>query len=627
MAPRQLSNTLPKNFVFSALDEPTTPERPSTSIDVPPPLTRHSFSSGRLRINRVRAGTDVCARMELDRDLFRLPVSPDIPLPSIEAPPSPLNLGPVVSDDTISDGRFLAPPHRRMECVTPPAQTELVESCDTGNAWPSWDQSPLTITRSGSSCSNDSDSSIESIDTLTSRPSVGSFTSDEGDHTEPKESKAGSAASPNKQKVERTHFKHKAWSQEMDNHLWNTYQMYLSDPTVTPFKMTPGAVPPLGVTTRVARVAKLNWQKNMRSTQAAPSPRTGSTGSTIKGPQTSRGPRTVKPVWPKSNRKIRQRLKLLCVRKFSITPHYHRMMQSRSPEPAPHGIPSSSGAYSTRDLGVSLATPHEAIRLTQLAEETEETGSHWKEESYSNHSHGTSHGTSRVELSSIPPRLGSPFAPSSTWSPASSSRRVDGIPRSARRQTFHVPARRLRRTTHLNMMTPRDQDEGFPLKSSVDIDPSDEEIRRRLSNYVQGNQLQDIGNGRVRIRSRGATMGAVGPRDVSQLFSPPYSSANEEETTPVAKLVNPLLDPAKGIEETTPATILFNPLLNLDGEAIKRLGSPFKADGDSQRQAPRRFIRHAPSSSDPSFGGMLNPFEEGISDAERIRRQILQQKN
>lgn len=297
------------------------------------------------------------------------------------------------------------------------------------------------------------------------------------------------------------------------------------------------------------------------------------------------------------------------------------MMQSRSPEPAQHGIAPSGGAYSTRDLGVSLATPHGSTPLTQLAEETE---SNWKEKPHSSHTRGLSHGTG---LSSVPPRLGSPFAPSHTWSPASSSRLVDATPRSARRQTFHVPARRLRRTTHMNMMTPRDQDEPFPLTSYAESNPADEEVRRRLSTYVQDNQLQDIGNGRVRVRSRGATMGAIGERGVSQLFSPPYSSATEEETTPAAKLGMPA-DPAKAHEESAPATMLFNPLLNLDGEGIKRLGSPFKLSGSSQGDMPpRRSIRHMHSSSDPFVEVMLNPFEEGISDAERIRRQILQQRN
>jgi hypothetical protein len=158
-----------------------------------------------------------------------------------------------------------------------------------------------------------------------------------------------------------------------------------------------------------------------------------------------------------------------------------------------------------------------------------------------------------------------------------------------------------------------------------------------LENYVRDNKFQDMGHGRVRIRNRGATTSAVNPRDMDQLFSPP-SSLNSgpiepEETTPVLKPP-------------------MNPLLDL-GENIKRLGSPFRIEGGhKRREAPKRATRRAPALSDPfSSGGTsypgpddntspmqvsparlhnkasgtlpYNPSEDGLSDAERIRRQIL----
>ena len=96
----------------------------------------------------------------------------------------------------------------------------------------------------------------------------------------------------------------------------------------------------------------------------------------------------------------------------------------------------------------------------------------------------------------------------------------------------------------------------------------------------------------------------------------------------------------------------MNPLLDL-GENIKRLGSPFRIEGGhKRREAPKRVLRQAPALSDPfSSGGPsyvrpddstspmqvspaqvhdkapdtlpYNASEDGLSDAERIRRQIL----
>ncbi|KAJ6086148.1 hypothetical protein N7486_010429 [Penicillium sp. IBT 16267x] len=648
MSQRQLSRTLPKNFTFPSLsvDEPKTPERPPTHIDVPPP-PRHSFSSCRLPRVRVRSGTDVCARMDLD--LFRFRGLPDLPLPSIEVGPSnaPIELSPAAQPG--NDERYLAPPRQRMVFKTPPAQTRGTpfESGDDAQTWPSWDQTPLqhNFKRPGSACSDISDSSVESIETFASRPSVGgscsSVESDIFDSYFPleftKETQMSSPSLP-KKKIQRSQVKDKIFSREMDNHLWNTYQMYLQDPTMTPFKMTPGSIPPLGVTSRVARRAKKTWEnKKLRMGQSLfikASDRSGS--STPKAMDDNKTP------WPKSDSKTRHRLKMLCRRKFSIMPHYQRMMQSCSPESATdmvHGAyqPDKSTAYGTRDLGVSLITSYDPTPLTQLAEvpvpgPKTEWFNNPVQNNVENHVVQPSDQCLNVEPCNIP-RLGSPFV-YSTWGPGKSGCAFESAPISARRETVHATTRP-RRNTHFDM-TPRDQDDVFSPKARVDRDPSDEEVHQRLNTYLRNNKVQDIGHGRVRIRSRGATTGAADrSRDVSQLFSPP-SSLNSSQIE---------------LEETTPITEPpVNPLLNLGGEHIKRLGSPFKVEGQFKRRTtPGRFIRHAPSLSDPfSSGGistypssmnpspmqeqdkpqgappaLQNPFEKGLSDAERIRRQIL----
>lgn len=659
MAQRQLSRTLPKNFTFPSLsaDEPKTPERPFTTVDVPPP-PRHSFSSCRLPRVRVRSGTDVCARMDLD--LFQFRGNSDIPLPSIEVPPASTSLDSSFSDEFTNDERYLAPPRQRVEFKTPPAQISGIDSNDS-NSWTSWEQTPLNhnIARPGSACSNLSDSSNESIETFASRASVGgSCSSIESDVFEPyfplelpKEPEMESPTLP-KQTLRRPQIKEMSWSCEMDNHLWNTYQMYLQDPTMTPFKMTPGSIPPLGVTSRVARRARKTWEKKKQLvTPTLPIyPVERSVNSTPKAQDGAQ------PAWPKSDAKTRKRLKVLCRRKFSINPHYHRIMQSRSPEPVadmlntasqsrvPVGADNSSSIYGTRDLGVSLVSSSAQAPLAQLAEmpSLQNSNSSWfnnpVQSDIQHPGAQSSHQSLHAPTQEVP-RLGSPFV-YSTWGPGGSNRQVDNIPTTPRRQTVHVPvARRVRRNTHFHQRATRDPDDVFSNDLHSGNERSEEDFHYRLEKYVQDKKFQDIGHGRVRIRGRGATTGAVSSQDTNQLFSPPSSlnSSQAEETTPVAKPP-------------------MNHRLNLSGENIKRLGSPFKLDGGTKRrEAPGRFIRHAPSLSDPFSSGISmfhaptsnptpfegqnptpyqeqaktplqtlhNPFEEGLSDAERIRRQIL----
>ncbi|KAJ5720832.1 uncharacterized protein N7483_008766 [Penicillium malachiteum] len=649
MAQRQLSRTLPKNFTFPSLsiDEPKTPERPASPFKVPARPQNISNGRRRLRGETISAASrDVSACIDLD--LFQFRGLPDVPLPSIEVGQSSAPVESSIGHQPINDERYLAPPRQRLMFKTPPAQIRGAEfeSNDETQPWPSWDQTPLPhdIPRPGSACSTMSDSSVESIETYASRPSIGgSCSSVESDIFDSfpieinKDAELSSPTLPKKMKVQRSQVRSTSWTRDMDNHLWNTYQIYLQDPTMTPFKMTPGSIPPLGVTTRVARRAKKTWEKKHRLIKSLPtqtSDRSGSSTPTAMDGIVSR------VSWPKSDAKTRHRLKMLCRRKFSIMPHYHRMMQSCSPEPA-ENEDDSHPAYGTRDLGVSLVTSFASNPLSQFAEEP---APEIKVEPFNNHVQSDLDLTLppippfnqhlNVDPNSIP-RLGSPFV-YSTWGPGGSTRQVESISVSARRETVHVP-NRVRRNTHFAAMTPRDPDDVFSPKTYVDNDPSDEEVHRRLNEYMRENKGQNIVDGRARVpRSRGLTTGAVSrSRDVSQLFSPP-SSLNSSQIEP---------------EETTPVTKPpVNPLLNLGGEHIKRLGSPFKAEGGFKRRtAPGRFIRHAPSLSDPSCNvgfpaypgsmgpspiqeqpkpqgpppSLQNPFEEGLSDAERIRRQIL----
>ncbi|CAG8051597.1 unnamed protein product [Penicillium olsonii] len=648
MAQRQLSRTLPKNFTFSLDNEPRTPERRNTIVDVPPP-PRHSIHSCRLPRTRARAGTNVCARV--DMDIFQFQGS-DVPLPSIEFPQTTSDFKAPLPGDALNDEGLLAPPRSRMEFKTPPAQIRgtPLDTGDTESKWPSWDQTPgpHAIKRPGSACSSMSNSSIESIETFASRPSVGSCTSVESDLFDsyfpleiPKEPEIESPSRPQKQHVKLKKVEY-SWTREMDNHLWNTYQIYLQDPTMTPFKMTPGSIPPLGVTSRVARRAKKTWDKkrsrlgqsvsmtSVENTLGASTPKAHTEGS--------------QPLWPKSDSKTRRRLKLLCRRKFSISPHYQRIMQSRTPEPATgiteiYGPPvdsrvqdfANNSAYATRDLGVSLVSsqPTPLAQVTQDAPSTTDWFNNPVPDNVPAAAAKTPVHHLRVGSAPSIPRLGSPFV-YNTWAPGRSNRHAHGL-NPPRRETIHAPAGRARCNTYMDQSI-QDPNDVFARTPQMNTNPSEEEVDRRLEDYVRDNKFQNMGHGRVRVRNRGATTGAVNPRDMDQLFSPP-SSLNSGPIEP---------------EETTPLGKPNNPLLDL-GENIKRLGSPFRIEGGFKRREP--LSRPAPALSDPfSSGGPsyvaphdaaspmhvspaqihekasslpYNANEDGLSDAERIRRQIL----
>ncbi|GAB1195074.1 hypothetical protein APSETT444_004328 [Aspergillus pseudonomiae] len=567
-----LSRTLPKDFTFPSIGEPRTPERNSIQLDVPPPPPRHS--SCRLRRSRVRSGTDVFAQAEYDRKLFH-PNPSDIPLPSIEFSSShdATDIQSCLPIPTSND-RFLAPPRDRVALKTPPAQIRAAPVDQSTEDWSTDDPQTIgeTIERPGSACS---DSSVSSIETFSSRRSMGgSCTSMESDSFDPffLEIQPKHVESTPVPKFRRNKPPtRERWTRDMDNHLWNTYQIYLQDPTITPFKMTPGSIPPLGVTHRVAREAK-------------------------KTP----------------------------------TPALDMVSRSSRESSQAEASTSSSAVYATRDLGISLVSSSVPGPLTQLAMEeppNSNSGEWFSQPVPCNVPHGAVDPFANRPFSfderEMAPRLGSPFT-YHTWGPNNSRKRVQRHTPRARRETIHVTGSRLRSPPRMDLFSNADNHHVARDSMAAVESPSDQETRQNLEELFRQGKLNDIGQRRVRIRNRGATMSSVNSGGLDQLFSPPSSSSRNDESH----------------REEKPAPHLRN----LSGEAIKRLGSPFKIDplkraGDS----PARFIRHAPSRSEPFARGLLpqarqtaqvggqgtsntlpyDPTEPGLSDAERIRRQIL----
>lgn len=245
---------------------------------------------------------------------------------------------------------------------------------------------PQLIDRPTSSCSNFSDSSTSSFgSSYNSHMSYGgSCTSPESDAADPfSYPEAGpklgqpifspelSSTADSSAKRLKTH-RHTRWTPEMDNHLWLTYLVYLQDPRVTPFKMLPGTAPPLGVCHRVARDAKHSW-KGHRSASLTPAdemsliPRISV--------QRSASPDTIRPSdtagsntptvadhtrlptkWPRSEAATRRRLRELCKRKPSLSAHYQRLLQTRSPSPFQSSSPRSRSDQSLSTSSTALAT-------------------------------------------------------------------------------------------------------------------------------------------------------------------------------------------------------------------------------------------------------------------------------
>jgi hypothetical protein len=439
--------------------------------------------------------------------------------------------------------------------------------------------------------------------------------------------------------------------------------MYLGDPTITPFKTVPGSLPPLGVCHRVAREARRTWPKATRVPHEIVRRHTfrdvmdDSHAVRDKTPSEERETTPTgnsstdrRPPWPKESA-TRRRLKELCKRKFSIAPHYQRLMQSRSPSPFLEGMSrrSSSRAsrqssaveetpvsYTTRDLGISLVASGATAPLAQLV--TSDSPPIESEEWFNTPMEPPSSsppvaGTSQLGLgidgdSMSIPRLASPFKPN-TWGPSRARRNPSG---SGQFDTVHATGSRLFtpcRFDPVSTANKRRAEQHF----DTEVSPGGSDLQQVKQELVFTGSSNDISQRRIRLRNRGSTMGAVSNRErIERLFTPPAT----------------LQEPQAGntLPSPNPFSILMPPETE---EKLKRLGSPFELD-PNKRSNRSKTPRHVPSLSDPFvsnpfstqsntqsigerlavFGAMqghdsqnVNQIEENLSDAERIKRQLL----
>uniref|UniRef100_A0A093V187 Uncharacterized protein n=1 Tax=Talaromyces marneffei PM1 TaxID=1077442 RepID=A0A093V187_TALMA len=589
---------------------------------------------------------------------------PDVPVPSIEFPVSDTMSEPdITTFESVSSEFLQVPALRRMEFKTPPAQIRTEPfNFPRATPDPTEDVKDDPIERPSSRAS---DSSVSSIETYTTQPSLGgSCTSPESEIYDPFSFQLADASkhvletppssNPNRGKSLDLPQRKARWTADMDNHLWNTYQMYLQDPTTTPFKTLPGSLPPLGVSHRVAREAKKTWarlksRKYQETVQGNPISVSADNEQSIapaedrSGSCTPTAKKPALPRWPRSEAATRRRLKYLCKRKLSIAPHYQRLLQSRSPSPfldvfaapprrpvGPANDDNSSTAFMTRDLGVSLVSsslPTDfanfgAVELptAQSAPNPLETFQSPRQPS----NHAASIIPSHVPTIQEPfPRLGSPFM-YNTWGPETSRREAQGAAtRGLRRDTIHVAGSRLRSPPRMDLPSSVHKRRAH---HRLDSSPNPGDIQRGIRDLARDGKLKD-GQRRVRLRNRGnTTSGGFSSKErIEQLFSP----------------TSPFTFPGNQTSSSQAPQEFLRPR----AETIRRLGSPFQPES-GPRFHPRS-PRHAPSLSDPFMNSSIksqvhlhhqgesaasraapsglpyDPTEEGLSDAERIRRQIL----
>jgi hypothetical protein len=671
-----MSITLPRNFAPLSLDgrsDPKTPDQTFAELKLPPPP---HHSTCRLRRTRIHMDNFQARNSALPSTLFAsdIPIpssaqsgrtefhmDPDMSLPSIELPdntPRPVSIQDL-DDPSLSDRLKLSVFGDSQLPRTPVAQTHVAPGEYKHSAW--------DMHRSSSECSIRSDSSETSSETFTTRPTSfdGSTTSPDLESQDPfspaKVNIIPDTPSRRNKKLRINTLMSKGnvqWSIEMDNHLFNVYQMYLADPTVTPFKTVPGSIPPTGVCHRVARRAKETWPRASRISR--PIVRRYKMRNVLesrnfvrdKTPEPNDFLRTdnsdARGAWP-SESATRKRLKQLCKEKFTISAHYQRLRESRSPSPfheqfarrpssrlsrstSQQPDPEGSATYATRELGISLVASGATAPLAQLVTGDSPLAQQMSDDWFNTPVNGPSDPMSmstpsgltvetdanKLKVASSIPRLASPFT-YSTWNGSSNSNYQHRRHVSHNHfDTVHATGSRLlspfklEPDSLLNVNKRRAQhnleDELSPSGSNLskvnaDLNlnvptPETFEPKPPPRPVLTFTGAGDINQRRIRVRNRGATLSAVVNREhIERLFTPPTINApapNAADIPPVPPLPASLTALANpGVPKMSSS--LAPPEIDPNQ---KRLGSPFELD-PSKRSYRAKNPRHVPSLSDP----------------------------
>ncbi|ETN46430.1 uncharacterized protein HMPREF1541_00614 [Cyphellophora europaea CBS 101466] len=691
----QMSITLPRNFAPTDVIDPKTPDQTFAEARLPPaphhttmkvrrrPVDLSSFTAQNSALPPTLFASDIpipssAMPLQTPFQMSSDPINADTPLPSIEMTSSAVR--PIyqhsVTDPSPSE-RLRLPAYREQPPRTPPAQTKNIPAELNRSIW--------DMNRAVSVCSVHSDSSISSAGTFTTRPTSfsGSATSPDTDAMDPfspgkvyiipdtptrrgKKLKLKSEFS--KEKVQ--------WSIEMDNHLFNVYQIYLADPAVTPFKTVPGSIPPTGVCHRVSRRAKETWPKARRVSRPIVQRYKVRSVFDGRGSPLSRTPEPEdflrtdaalesRESWP-SESATRRRLKQLCKEKFTISAHYQRLRESRSPSPFTSQFerrPSSrlsrsvsrqpeeerpGAAYATRELGISLVASGATAPLAQLVtgdspamDESEDffntpliqlppplpqQGLGIKEEEE----------PGKLGVGSSIPRLASPFA-YSTWNGHTRTsnphrRRIS----QNQFDTMHATGTRLLSPFKPEPDVSQNVNKRRALHNLEDeLSPHGSNLGPEIAPAAEGSQppqeliftgAGDISQRRIRLRSRGATLGAVNTRERFQgLFDPPAiqtpTLAGATELPQMPALPSSLTTATANRGQPASSSTLALPEQDA---SQKRLGSPFELD-PNKRSLRQMMPRHAPSLSDPFLSNNASSISERLAQFSSWHRMDFRQ--
>lgn len=358
----------------------TTPE-PSTEVESQAPSTPRP----RLRLKRRHDPQHLAAPTQ---QFLASVAAADVPLPSVEEPA----IATYESDVMPWNGlQFPEESHDIEHCLhiqcghdqtfmSPKTPAPGAPPSLTPSRYPNWaidwmsssESSPEPESRPSTARSRTSTSSFSQLSSCFSDDDL-HFSPEIGDWEKSTcvDSKAGQ--SENLQLPSTTRIARKApWTPAMSQHLWATYNMYLSDPRVTPFQIGKSGIPPEGVSKRVARQAIRSWKgsRTVARTMGAPGARSGSSTPTE---AESSG---VFMQWPHTAAATRAHLRALCKQK-ARGPDGGKMRFSyfsRSPTPltdatvrrARRSTPSSATTpFGTQEMVKSLAISTSEIMTPQ----------------------------------------------------------------------------------------------------------------------------------------------------------------------------------------------------------------------------------------------------------------------
>jgi len=609
------SSTLPRGFRFHHDEEPKTPEPQDTSEPQIPSPPRQ-----RLRVRRRNASSTFNAPTE---QFLASIAAADVPIPTIEEPrAASVEEDCEMLDLPIIQTRFLTPqPFRAGSPPKTPMPQVPIDDVYPQHR-PDWAAggSPLagdyflgamsSFSTPGSEFSDDSFYS----GSRASRPSDdGSCTSPESEVDDPfqfpnpTEKKGKGTAlfgdclghdtpKPNS-KLHRKTRRDAPWTDAQNSHLWATYLLYLSDPTVTPFRIGHSSVPPQGIVRRVAREAKRSWKGPKlptpisRSTRLdpsrAPSDKSGSLTPTAEFARTY-------GQWPHSSNLTRTRLRELCRSKDmeSNPVQVHRHFQSRSPTPFSKAFRKQEApktfSFNTSDIALSLTTstaesmqPDGPLAKLAAVDLDSPTLAFPPVDNFKPLVFGESLQT--LDMTTAP-KLGSPFL-ARTYGP-SSSNTTNIRPASPRTRSDTGADRAPRLGSPVRFDQPRSLNGTMKRRAQHSLDeelgPNGAVVRPSiLDDQLICNPFNDH---RRRVRSRGFTMG-----DEGLLHRVPglFNFHNQVPTVPALTSV---------LQNAAPTSTLAPPPQLLPAPIFPppRLGSPFSESGSGSRNTfPRRLFQES----------------------------------